>query len=174
MGVFNLTMKRSPHKRQPKQNGTNLRFALPYPWRNTPSDRMRGFTLIEILVVVVIIGILGAVIVPNLLSRPDQARITAAQQDLRALGSALDMYRLDNFQYPSTDQGLDALVSQPSGFPEPKNWNPDGYIKTLPTDPWGSPYMYEFDGSDVSVFSLGADGAEGGEGVAADIHLNKI
>ena len=93
-----------------------------------------GFTLIEILVVVVIIGILGAVIVPNLLSRPDQARITAAQQDLRALGSALDMYRLDNFQYPSTDQGLDALVSQPSGFPEPKNWNPDGYIKALPTE----------------------------------------
>ena len=136
--------------------------------------RPSGFTLIEILVVVVIIGILGAVIVPNLLSRPDQARITAAQQDLRALGSALDMYRLDNFQYPSTDQGLRALVSQPSGFPEPKNWNPDGYIKTLPTDPWGSPYMYERNGSEVSVFSLGADGAEGGEGVAADIHLDNI
>ena len=133
-----------------------------------------GFTLIEILVVVVIIGILGAVIVPNLLSRPDQARITAAQQDLRALGSALDMYRLDNFQYPSTDQGLDALVSQPSGFPEPKNWNPDGYIKALPTDPWGSPYMYERNGSEVSVFSLGADGAEGGEGVASDIHLDNL
>ena len=141
---------------------------------NASSRRTTGFTLIEILVVVVIIGILGAVIVPNLLSRPDQARITAAQQDLRALGSALDMYRLDNFQYPSTDQGLDALVSQPSGFPEPKNWNPDGYIKALPTDPWGSPYMYERSGSDVSVFSLGADSAEGGDGVAADIYLENI
>ena len=133
-----------------------------------------GFTLIEILVVVVIIGILGAIIVPNLLSRPDQARITAAQADLRALGSALDMYRLDNFQYPSTDQGLNALVNRPSGFPEPKNWNPDGYIKALPTDPWGSPYMYERSGSELSVFSLGADGTEGGEDVAADIYLENI
>lgn len=131
----------------------------------------QGFTLIEILVVVVIIGILGAVIVPNLLSRPDQARITAAQTDLRVLSGALDMYRLDNFQYPSTDQGLEALVSRPSGFPEAKNWNPDGYIKDLPTDPWNSPYVYERNGSDYSLFSYGADGLEGGEGVDADVHL---
>ena len=131
----------------------------------------RGFTLIEILVVVVIIGILGAVIVPNLLSRPDQARITAAQTDLRQLGTALDMYRLDNHQYPSTEQGLDALVQRPSGFPEPKNWNPDGYIKTLPTDPWGSPYVYERRSSDYTLFSLGADGVEGGEGTNADVRL---
>ena len=137
-------------------------------------SRASGFTLIEILVVVVIIGILGAVIVPNLLSRPDQARITAAQTDLRALSAALDMYRLDNFQYPSTDQGLDALVNPPSGFPEPKNWNPDGYIKALPTDPWGSPYMYEQRDSDVTLFSLGSDGAEGGEGTGADIYLKDI
>ncbi len=131
-----------------------------------------GFTLIEILVVVVIIGILGAVVVPNLLSRPDQARTTAAQTDLRNLSNALDMYRLDNFQYPSTDQGLQALVSPPSGFPEPKNWNPDGYLKSLPTDPWGTPYVYERSGSDISLFSLGADGVEGGEGFNADIHLS--
>ncbi len=131
----------------------------------------QGFTLIEILVVVVIIGILGAVIVPNLLSRPDQARITAAQTDLRVLASALDMYRLDNFQYPSTDQGLEALVSRPSGFPEAKNWNPDGYIKDLPTDPWNSPYIYERNGRDYTLFSYGADGVEGGEGVDADIPL---
>ncbi len=130
-----------------------------------------GFTLIEILVVVVIIGILGAVIVPNLLSRPDQARITAAQTDLRQLGTALDMYRLDNHQYPSTEQGLDALVQRPSGFPEPKNWNPDGYIKVLPTDPWGSPYVYERRSSDFTLFSLGADGVEGGEGPNADVTL---
>ena len=133
--------------------------------------RPRGFTLIEILVVVVIIGILGAVIVPNLLSRPDQARITAAQTDLRQLANALDIYRLDNFHYPSTEQGLDALVDRPAGFPEPKNWNPDGYIKALPSDPWGSPYIYERRSSDFTLFSLGADGVEGGEGPNADVHL---
>lgn len=130
-----------------------------------------GFTLIEILVVVVIIGILGAVIVPNLLSRPDQARAAAAETDLRQLANALDIYRLDNFHYPSTEQGLDALVSRPSGFPEAKNWNTEGYVKALPTDPWGSPYVYERAGADYSLFSLGADGLEGGEGLDADIHL---
>lgn len=130
-----------------------------------------GFTLIEILVVVVIIGILGAVIVPNLLSRPDQARAAAAETDLRQLANALDIYRLDNFHYPSTEQGLDALVSRPSGFPEAKNWNTEGYVKALPTDPWGSPYVYERAGTDYHLFSLGADGLEGGEGLDADIHL---
>jgi general secretion pathway protein G len=135
---------------------------------------MRGFTLIEILVVVVIIGILGAVIVPNLLGRPDQARVTAAQSDLRNLANALDIYRLDNFQYPSTDQGLEALVVRPSGFPEPKNYNPDGYLKKLPTDPWGSPYVYERTPSGFSLFSLGADGAEGGEGLNADIRFEDL
>lgn len=130
-----------------------------------------GFTLIEILVVVVIIGILGAVIVPNLLSRPDQARAAAAEADLRQLANALDIYRLDNFHYPSTEQGLDALVSRPSGFPEAKNWNAEGYLKSLPEDPWGSPYVYERVAADFSLFSLGADGVEGGEGLNADIHL---
>lgn len=134
----------------------------------------QGFTLIEILVVVVIIGILGAVIVPNLLSRPDQARITAAETDLRVLASALEMYRLDNFQYPSTDQGLEALVSRPSGFPEPRNWSADGYIKKLPEDPWNSPYVYERDDRSFNLFSLGADGLEGGEGVNADIRFSDI
>ncbi|HEX7036363.1 MAG TPA: type II secretion system major pseudopilin GspG [Pseudomonadales bacterium] len=129
----------------------------------------RGFTLIEILVVVVIIGILGAIIVPNLLGRPDQARVTAAQSDLRNLANALDIYRLDNFQYPSTEQGLEALVEKPDGFPEPKNYNPEGYIKNLPTDPWGSPYVYERTERGFVLKSLGADGAEGGEGLNADI-----
>lgn len=130
-----------------------------------------GFTLLEILVVMVIIGILAALIVPRLLSRPDQARVTAAQSDLRSLSNALDIYRLDNFQYPSTDQGLEALVSKPDGYPEPKNYNPDGYIKSLPTDPWGSPYVYERTPSGFRLMTLGADGAEGGEGPNADIHL---
>jgi general secretion pathway protein G len=134
----------------------------------------RGFTLMEILVVVVIIGILGAVIVPNLLGRPDQARITAAQSDLRNLANALDIYRLDNYQYPSTDQGLDALVRKPSGFPEPKNYNPDGYVKKLPTDPWGSPYVYERTSNGFNLFSLGADGAEGGDGLNADIRFEDL
>jgi general secretion pathway protein G len=137
--------------------------------------RNSGFTLIEILVVVVILGILGAVVVPQILSRPDSARIQAAQTDIRTLAQALDVYRLDNFQYPSSEQGLEALVERPVGFPEPKNWNPDGYIKKLPSDPWGSPYVYER--TDPSVFALmsyGADGQEGGEGLNADIRFDDL
>ncbi len=135
---------------------------------------MSGFTLIEILIVVVILGILGAVVVPNILSRPDTARVQAAQTDLRALSQTLEIYRLDNFQYPSSEQGLESLVDKPSGFPEPKNWNPEGYLKKLPTDPWGSPYLYEKAGSSYSLISLGADGQEGGEGFDADIRLNDL
>ena len=133
-----------------------------------------GFTLIEILIVVVILGILGAVVVPNILSRPDTARVQAAQTDLRALSQTLEIYRLDNFQYPSSEQGLESLIDRPSGFPEPKNWNPEGYLKKLPTDPWGSPYLYEKAGSSYSLISLGADGQEGGEGFDADIRLNDL
>ncbi|HEY5646477.1 MAG TPA: type II secretion system major pseudopilin GspG [Pseudomonadales bacterium] len=144
------------------------------PNRTAHARAQGGFTLIEILVVVVIIGILGAIIVPNLLGRPDQARITAAQSDIRNLANALDIYRLDNFVYPSTEQGLEALVSRPDGFPEPKNYSPDGYIKQLPTDPWGSPYVYEREGDAFSLFSLGSDGAEGGEGLNADIHYEDL
>ena len=135
---------------------------------------MSRFTLIEILIVVVILGILGAVVVPNILSRPDTARVQAAQTDLRALSQTLEIYRLDNFQYPSSEQGLESLVDRPSGFPEPKNWNPEGYLKKLPTDPWGSPYLYEKTGSSYSLISLGADGQEGGEGFDADIRLNDL
>ena len=142
-------------------------------WKSGP--RASGFTLLEILVVVVILGILGAVVVPQILSRPDTARLQAAQTDIRSLGAALDVYRLDNFQYPSSEQGLEALVNRPSGFPEPKNWNPDGYIKKLPTDPWGSPYVYERnDASSYILFSLGADGQEGGEGLNADIRYAEL
>lgn len=136
--------------------------------------RTAGFTLIEVLVVVVIIGILGAIIVPNLLGRPDQARVTAAESDIRSLANALDIYRLDNFQYPSTDQGLEALESKPTGFPEPKNYNPEGYIKKLPTDPWGSPYVYERNEQGFALYSLGADGQEGGEGLNADIRFEDL
>ena len=142
--------------------------------RNLDHRKARGFTLIEILVVVVILGILGAVVVPQIMGRPDTARIQAAQTDIKTLAAALDVYRLDNFQYPSSEQGLDALVSRPSGFPEPKNYNPEGYIKKLPSDPWGSPYVYERNDVSFELFSLGADGQEGGEGLNSDIRLSDI
>jgi type II secretion system protein G len=141
------------------------------PMRTLPTSRQQGFTLIEIMVVVVIIGILGALIVPNLIGRADEARVTAAKTDLRAIANALDLYRLDNFTYPTTEQGLEALVKKPSGQPEAPNWNPDGYLKKLPKDPWGREYLYISPGTQgaFDLYSLGADGREGGQGTAADI-----
>ena len=133
-----------------------------------------GFTLIEIMVVVVIIGILGALIIPNVVGRDDQARATAVKNDLRSVANALEMYKLDNFHYPSTDQGLQALVTKPSGFPEAKNYNPNGYLKKVPTDPWGYPYVYVNNGDTFDLYSLGADGAEGGEGKNADVHYEAM
>jgi len=131
---------------------------------------MRGFTLIEIMVVVVILGILAALVVPNILGNVDTARITAARQDIRGIESALDMYRLDNYSYPTTQQGIEALVTQPAD-PSIRNWRLGGYLKKLPNDPWGNPYQYLYPGtqSEVDVWSMGADGQTGGEGVTADI-----
>ncbi|MEM7002096.1 MAG: type II secretion system major pseudopilin GspG [Pseudomonadota bacterium] len=141
--------------------------------QNLQPAASRGFTLLEILVVVVILGILGALIVPNVISQPEQVRIKAARSDLQSLVSALDMYRLDNFQYPSSEQGLEALVGRPSGFPEPANWN-GPYIKKLMNDPWDSPYIYEQRDGQIVLFSLGADRQEGGEGDFADIRYSEI
>lgn len=137
--------------------------------RGHRESRQAGFTLIEIMVVVVIIGILGALIVPAVVGRGDQARVTAAISDIRALDSALELYRIDNSHYPSTDQGLESLVERPIGFPEPINWNPDGYVKSLPNDPWGNAYEYRNDSSGYEIVSLGADGLEGGEGPQKDL-----
>lgn len=133
--------------------------------------RARGFTLIEIMVVVVILGILAAIVVPKVMDRPDSARITKAKQDIRALESALNLYKLDNFNYPSTDQGLEALVRKPSGNPEPRNWKQGGYLDRLPKDPWGSDYQYLQPGvrGEIDLFSFGADGRSGGDGMNADI-----
>ncbi|MCW8126000.1 type II secretion system major pseudopilin GspG [Microbulbifer halophilus] len=134
-----------------------------------------GFTLIEIMVVIVILGVLAALVVPNVLGRTGEARMKAAAVDLRAIETALDMYRMDNFVYPSSDQGLEALISKPSGFPEAKNWS-QPYLKKAPRDPWGNDYQYISPGANgpYDLFSLGADGKPGGEGEAADIFVNEI
>jgi general secretion pathway protein G len=131
----------------------------------------RGFTLIEIMVVVVIIAILAALIVPRVMERPDEARIVAARHDVGALVQALKLYRLDNQRYPSTEQGLAALVARPTVGAVPQNWKPGGYIERLPKDPWGNAYQYLSPGlrGEIDVFSYGADGAAGGEGFDADI-----
>lgn len=133
--------------------------------------RQGGFTLIEIMVVVVILGILAALVVPQVMSRPDQAKVTVAKGDIKAIAAALDIYKLDNFSYPSTQQGLEALVSRPSGSPQPRNWNADGYLKRLPKDPWGNEYQYLAPGTKgpYDLFSYGADGKPGGSELNADI-----
>ena len=137
-------------------------------------SRARGFTLIEIMVVVVILGILGSLIVPNIIGRPDEARVTAARADIEAIGNALELYRLDNGDYPSTDQGLEALVTQPTGCPEPRRWNSEGYLKKLPIDPWDEPYLYFSEDRTFEVYSLGSDRQEGGEGVDADLRYSEL
>jgi general secretion pathway protein G len=129
----------------------------------------RGFTLIEVMVVVVILGILAALIVPKVMDRPDEARVVAARQDIGALVQALRLYRLDNHRYPTTAQGLQALVIRPATDPLPPAWH--AYLERLPLDPWGHPYQYLNPGlqGEIDVFSFGADGVAGGEGNDADI-----
>lgn len=120
-----------------------------------------GFTLIEVMVVVVILGILAAIIVPKIMSRPEQARIVKVKQDITAIQSALDLYKLDNGVYPTTDQGLQALVSRPSAPPVPRDWKSDGYLQDLPMDPWGLAYQYMNDNEKIRIFSYGPKGRDG-------------
>jgi general secretion pathway protein G len=137
----------------------------------TATRRQGGFTLLEVMVVVVILGILAALIVPKIVGRPEEARRIAAKQDIASLMQALRLYHLDNHRYPSTEQGLQALVTRPTTAPLAPNWKPGGYIERLPKDPWGNPYQYLNPGlhGEIDVFSYGADGAPGGKGNDADI-----
>jgi len=134
-------------------------------------SRTPGFTLLEVLVVVAILAILAAIVVPRIMDRPDEARRVAAKADTAAIVQALKLYRLDNGNYPQTDQGLAALVQKPTTNPVPPNWKQGGYLDKLPKDPWGRDYQYLNPGvrGEIDVFSLGADGARGGEGNNADI-----
>ena len=128
----------------------------------------RGFTLIELMVVLVILGVLFGLVAPNVIGRGDEARVQAAKTDIRTIENALDTYRLHNSHYPSTDQGLEALVSKPSGSPEAKNWR-GPYLKQSPKDPWGNEYGYIREGSSYEIISYGADGQAGGSDIDEDI-----
>jgi len=145
---------------------------MPCPTVATRSRRRAtGFTLIEILVVIVILGVLAALIVPNIMQRPDDARIAAAKSQIALIMQALKLYRLDNQRYPTSEQGLNALVAKPDAPPIPPNWKPGGYLDKLPNDPWGRSYVYVIPGvrSEIEIMSFGADGQPGGSGVDADI-----
>lgn len=146
--------------------------------RHNPPSRVpqapldAGFTLIEIMVVVVILAVLATMVVPRIMDRPGQARIVKAKQDIRTLEAALNLYKLDNYVLPTTDQGLEALVVRPTIEPLPPQWKQGGYLPRLPKDPWGKPYLYlspGLQGGDFDLYTLGADGLQGGEGSHADI-----
>lgn len=138
---------------------------------NNKTKKQQGFTLLEIMVVMVILGLLVAIVAPNILGRGEEARLQVARTQISQISSALDLYKLDNFNYPSTEQGLEALASKPAGFPEAKNWNKNGYMKSVPVDPWNNPYQYVSPGVNgpFDLYSWGPDGREGGEGDDADI-----
>jgi general secretion pathway protein G len=139
-------------------------------------QKSRGFTLIELMVVVLILGVLAAVIVPNVIGSADVAKAGAAKQDVAALMQALKLYRLDNGRYPSGDQGLGALSAKPTTEPIPNNYKTGGYIERLPKDPWGNAYIFANPGvhGEIDVMSYGADGKPGGTGPAADVHNGNL
>lgn len=150
-----------------------MKFGIEMAIQRPRRDAERGVTLIEMMVVLVIIAIVAALIVPNVIGRPDQARVTVARTDLRSIAASLELFRLDNRNYPSTSQGLEALVIRPVTPPVPDNWAVGGYLAQVPIDPWGNPYIYRSPGETAAyeLSSFGADGQPDGEGVAADIAL---
>jgi len=137
--------------------------------QRAPRRAGAGFTLIEVMVVIVILGVLAALIVPRVMNRPDEARVVAARQDIASVMQALKLYRLDNQRYPTTEQGLSALVTRPTSGPAAANWK--AYLDKMPVDPWGKPYQYLNPGlrGEIDVYSFGADGQQGGSGIDADI-----
>jgi general secretion pathway protein G len=139
----------------------------------TSKQSQQGFSLIEIMVVLIIIGLLVSIIAPNVLNRADEARVQKVKADFSTVATALKLYRLDNYNYPTSEQGLQALVTKPTLDPIPANWKKGGYLEQLPMDPWGRPYLYlspaEFGDGDFDIYSLGADGISGGEDQNADI-----
>lgn len=139
-----------------------------FSWRG-----QRGFSLIEIMVVVIIIGLLASIVAPAVLNRADDARIQKVHADFRNIQTALKLYRIDNFVYPSSEQGLEALVERPTIAPVPRNWRQGGYLEELPRDPWGNPYQYLSPGEsrEYDIYTLGADGVSGGDGQNADISV---
>jgi general secretion pathway protein G len=146
-------------------------FGLKLSKRHSENRSQLGFTLIEVMVVIAIIGIMATLIVPQIMSKPDEARVIAAKQDINSVVQALKLYRLDIGRYPTTEQGLSALVAKPTSEPIPQNWKPNGYVDRLPKDPWGFAYQYSNPGprGDIDVFSLGADNKPGGTGFDADL-----
>jgi general secretion pathway protein G len=145
---------------------------MAHGWRNPVGQAMlraRGFTLIELMVVIMILGVLAALVVPRVMSRPDEARVVAAKQDIAQIMQALKLYRLDNSRYPTTEQGLSSLARRPTSGPVPSNWK--SYLDKVPNDPWGKPYQYLNPGvrGEIDVFSFGSDGQSGGSGFEADV-----
>jgi general secretion pathway protein G len=160
-----------PQRRHRRPDTQHMSYSAREGSRQGRARRARGFTLIEIMVVVIIIGLLAAVIVPTVVSKVDDAKIAKAKQDIQSLEAALSMYYLDNSKYPTNEQGLTALVQQPTD-PSIKHWRPGGYLERVSKDPWGNPYLYALPGShnkQYDLYTLGADQQPGGEGVNADI-----
>lgn len=164
---------RQDHPRPQMQLGSGPKCAAKPAARRS---RDSGVTLIEMMVVLVIIGIVAALVVPNVIGRPDEARVAVAGADLRSVAASLEMYRLDNRAYPTTEQGLAALTARPTAQPVPLNWVAGGYLPSMPVDPWGNPYIYRSPAENgaYELMSNGADGVPGGEGADADIRHGAV